>query len=123
MAEGDTDPALQSSIDENDPNPPLPEVASKVRTAPARVEARRASKATGKPRASKAKGKPAANELDRGEQAKPTQPRAVDAISGLLLDVHGLPISGPARRRWLEDAGIEIDPALKAQDEAENADG
>ncbi len=98
MADGDTDPALQSSIDETGPAAPSP--------------------ASGK--GGKGRGKAAEPET---VQADPTQPRAVDTASGLLLDEHGLPISGPARRRWLEDAGIEIDPALKAQDEAENADG
>lgn len=111
MADGDTDPALQSSIDDLAPNAPLPAVSNDVRTAPARGSGRRAAKPEAK--------------VGRGEvgQAEPTQPRAVDTASGLQLDEHGLPISGPARRRWLEDAGIEIDPALKAADEAENADG
>lgn len=55
-------------------------------------------------------------------QAEPTAPRPIDADTGLELDEHGLPTSGPARRRWLADAGIE-DPALKTGAEEENADG
>lgn len=37
-------------------------------------------------------------------QEKPTQPRPVDA-AGRELDAFGLPLSGPARRRALEELG------------------
>lgn len=59
----------------------------------------------------------------KATQAEPTAPRARDPKSGLELDEHGLPLSGPARRRWLAAANIE-DPALKkGADEQEHADG
>lgn len=59
----------------------------------------------------------------KATQAAPTAPRARDPKSGLELDEHGLPLSGPARRRWLAEANIE-DPALKkGADEQEHADG
>jgi hypothetical protein len=98
MAE-DTDPAIQSTPGENGSaaiaQPPVEDRAAKGRKGKAMPEA---------------------------TQAEPTAPRAIDAETGLELDEHGLPTSGPARRQWLADAGIE-DPALKVADEQENADG
>lgn len=56
-------------------------------------------------------------------QNESTAPRARDPETGLELDEHGLPLSGPARRRWLAEANIE-DPALKSgAGEQENIDG
>lgn len=66
------------------------------------------------------KDKPTAPKMT---QAAPTAPRTIDRKSGLELDEHGLPLSGPARRRWLRDANIE-DPALNRRaGEQEKADG
>ncbi len=73
------------------------------------------------PPSKRGKGKPdAAPEVKQGE---PTQPRAVDPDTGLELDEHGLPLSGPMRARWLAEKGI-TDPALSAgSEEKEDANG
>lgn len=73
------------------------------------------------PQAKRGKGKrDAAPEVTQGE---PTQPRAVDPDTGLELDEHGLPLSGPMRARWLAEKDI-TDPALNASaEETENANG
>lgn len=55
-------------------------------------------------------------------QAEPTAPRPRDPKTGLELDEYGLPTSGPARRQWLAEAGID-DPALMSTAEKENSDG
>lgn len=97
----DTDPAIQSTPGENGGDPIAPPPAQD-----------RAPKGR--------KGKQAGSETT---QAEPTAPRARDPETGLELDEHGLPLSGPARRRWLAEANIE-DPALKpGADEQENIDG
>lgn len=97
----DTDPAIQSTPGESG--------GDQITPAPADDKA---PKGRG--------GKPA---KPKATQAEPTAPRARDPKSGLELDEHGLPLSGPARRRWLAEANIE-DPALKTgADEQENADG
>lgn len=44
-------------------------------------------------------------------QAEPTLPPPTDPATGLELDEHGLPTSGPARAMWLAERGI-ADPAL-----------
>ncbi|MBN8844794.1 MAG: hypothetical protein J0H88_16255 [Sphingomonadales bacterium] len=100
MPERDTDPAPQSSTEEKG-----------EAEAPA---------ATG---AQPARGRRAAPAEPEVTQADPTAPQPVDEATGLVLDKHGLPISGPARLRWLADAGIEVDPAQIAAEEAENANG
>ena len=53
-------------------------------------------------------------------QAEPTQPRAIDPNTGLELDEHDLPLSGPARVKAMAARGLDTDPALTA---TENADG
>lgn len=64
------------------------------------------------------KGKPERPKISQGE---PTQARAIDPKNGLELDEHGLPISGPARRRELQARRI-ADPAL-SNHETEKTDG
>lgn len=98
MAEGGTDIAPQSSGDEEIVDTQPPATGGKGR-----------------------KGKPAAAEPE-ASQGDPTRPMPVDEDTGLALDQWGLPISGPARLRWLADAGIEVDPALIASEE-ENDNG
>lgn len=88
MGGDDTNPALQSSDSEDTIAATLPPLSIGDKPAKGR------------------KGRQAG-----AAQAEPTAPRAVDPDTGLELDEHGLPLSGPARRRWLADAGIE-DPAL-----------
>lgn len=96
----DADPAIQSTPGENG--------GASIVLQPAEDKA-----PTGR------KGKQAA---PKAVQAEPTAPRAVDPATGLELDEHGLPTSGPARKRWLAKSGIE-DPALKGSGEQENVDG
>lgn len=102
MTEGGTETAPQSSGDEQS-GPTA--AAAETKAAPAK--------------GGKGKSAKAEPEITQGE---PTQPRAVDEATGLQLDQWGLPLSGPARLRWLADAGIEVDPALIATEE-ENANG
>lgn len=100
MSEGDTDTALQSTA---------------TLTGGAEIEAPQGD--AGRPtRPGKAKPiKPAAS---IATQAEPTAPRPRDPETGLELDEYGLPTSGPARRQWLAEAGID-DPALKSAAEKE----
>lgn len=92
---GGTETPIQSSADENSVPLTLPPLSADEKAAKGR------------------KTKPTVT------QAEPTAPRARDPETGLELDEYGLPISGPARKRWLADARID-DPALTGKTENPN---
>lgn len=59
---------------------------------------------------------PGARADNRGvSRAQPTLPPPIDPKTGLELDEHGLPTSGPARASWLAERRI-ADPAVIVAD-------
>lgn len=109
MDTDDTTPGLPSSTAADAPPAPKDDTTEKT--------GGRGSK-RGRDRAADADDVASAAEVTQGE---PTQPQAVCPHTGLVLDEYGLPVSGPARVKWLHERGID-DPALIAN-ETENDHG